>query len=81
MNKDEIFEELKNILKNEIQINVQIIPDTALLANKILDSMDFMNYITMIEQKYNISISDDDIAKFQLGIMQNMVDYLSGRIS
>ena len=76
MTKTEIFEILTTILKNDIQIQKEIEFSTALLGPQILDSLDFMNYVTIIEEKFEISISDDDISNFKLGIIENMINYI-----
>ena len=77
MDKNEIFSELKNILVNDVQVNFDITPDTALLAGAMMDSMDFMSYVTFVEEKFNLKISDEDITNQKLGIMKNMTDYIS----
>lgn len=80
MTKNEIFEGLKEILQNEIKIQIPLTMETALLGSQVLDSLDFMNYITIIEERFSISISDDDISNFKLGIIENMVDYLIEKV-
>lgn len=76
MDKETIFETLKGILQKDINLQIPIALDTALIGGQILDSLDFMNYITIVEETYSITISDDDISKYKLGILQNMVDYV-----
>lgn len=76
MNENEIFEVLKSILKNDVGIDITIELDTALIGSGHLDSMDFMSYITYIEEKFNIKISDKDIENNKLGIIKNMVAFL-----
>lgn len=80
MDKNQIFEKLISILKI-IGATATIKQETALLAELILDSLDFMNYITKVEEQFFIKISDSDIQNFQLGIMKNMVSYLSERMN
>lgn len=77
MEKKQIFEKLKNILTTEINVKIDITEETALVGDKILDSLDFMNYITCIEQEYNIKISDEDILMHKLGVIKNMVEYIN----
>lgn len=79
MNKEIVFETLKNILQKEINLQVPIDYDTALIGSQLLDSLDFMNYITNVEKTYDLSISDDDISKFKLGIIENMIQYILER--
>lgn len=79
MTNDEIFTKLKEILQTEMSVTVPITEKTALLGEKILDSMDFINYITYIEERFGVKVSDDDIASQKLGILENMVKYLAGK--
>jgi len=76
MNRTEILSKLKEIVEKQLEKTVDITEDTALLGEKILDSMEFMSYLTTVEETFDISISDDDIATYQLGIIGNMVEYL-----
>ena len=77
MEKPEILSKIQQILKEQLNVQIEITEDTALLNESLLDSLEFMNYITMVEEVFGVSISDDDIATYQLGIIKNMVDYLS----
>jgi len=81
MDKKKVFEELVNILKSDIGLTIDIEIGTALLAGGILDSMDFMSYVTNVEEKFSIKISDEDISKYKLGIISNMIDYILTKIS
>jgi len=76
MERVEILNKLQQILK-ELKIQTEITEETALVNENIVDSMEFMNYIIIIEEMFDVSISDDDIAAQQLGIVKNMIDYLS----
>jgi len=76
MKKTKILLTLKEIVKKQFDKTSEITEETALIKEKILDSLEFMNYLTSVEEEFDISISDDDIVKYQLGIVKNMVDYL-----
>jgi len=58
------------------KIKIEITPETALIRQKVLDSLDFINYITIVEIEFGIKTSDEDIQKHQLGIIGNVVKYL-----
>lgn len=77
MNREEIFAELKAILAKQLVTEVEINEDTALVSEKLLDSLEFMNYITTVEEEFNVELSDDDIENKQLGVIKNMIDFLS----
>ena len=76
MNKNKVFKVLVSILFNEVGVKYAYQFNTALIKEKILDSLDFMNYITQIELLYEIKIPDTDIFQYQLGNMENMVNYI-----
>jgi acyl carrier protein len=79
MNDTAILENLKKILHEHTAIKVELTAKTALLGQQVLDSMDFMNYLVAIETEYGLTISDEDIAAHQLGIMGNMARYIGER--
>lgn len=76
MDNNEILAKLKRILTEQLSVTVELNEKTALLGDKILDSMDFINYVTCIEEEFNTKISDDDISNLKLGIIENMIKYL-----
>ncbi len=75
MNRQEIFDKLVEILK-DIKDEVQVTEDTALIGEGILDSLELINYLTQIEENYDLSISLDQLAEQKLGIIKNMLDYI-----
>jgi len=81
MNEDILFNTLKDILQNDVQLQIDITKETALLSEQLIDSLDFMNYVTVIEEKFSISISDTDISTYKLGIIQNMIDFIISKTS
>ena len=79
MNRSEIIEKLIDILK-DIKDDVNISEETALIGEGILDSLELINYLTQIEETYDVSISLDQLAELQLGVVKNMIDYLATKI-
>jgi acyl carrier protein len=49
------------------KIKIEITLETALIRQKVLDSLDFINYITIVEIEFGIKISDEDIQKTTTG--------------
>ena len=80
MNKGDIFSKIKTIIYTVLETEIAITEESELLGDFILDSLEFMNFITKVEEEFDIQISDDDIEEFQLGIVQNMMDYLEKKI-
>jgi acyl carrier protein len=77
MSRKEIFLKLEEILKELLSAEVEITEETALVGEKILDSLEFMSYVTTVEEEFGVKLSDDDIENKQLGVMKNMIDFLS----
>jgi acyl carrier protein len=75
MNNIKIYEKIRTIV-NSINSGKEINENTALIADSILDSLEFMNYITKVEEEFNISISDQEIVGKSLGIVSNMVEFI-----
>lgn len=73
---DAIQAELTRILQETTSLRLPVTPDLALLSARALDSMDFMNYITVVEEQFNVTISDAEIAEHRLGVIRNMVEFL-----
>ena len=80
MEKQQILEKLIIIIKS-INTNAKINENTTLIGESILDSLEFMNYITKVEESFIISISDSEIVGKSLGKIGNMVNHISSKIS
>lgn len=80
MTTEDIFQKLVFILQNNTSIRGNILPDTALLAESRIDSMDFMNYLTVIEETFAITVDEDDVLNRKLGVVKNMVGYIAERV-
>jgi acyl carrier protein len=76
MGEKEILETIGEIVKS-INEKAKITEKTALLGDSILDSLEFMNYLTKIEESYKMKIKDSEVAEKSLGVVENMVKYLS----
>lgn len=79
MNNHQIFEKLDSIVKS-MRSDAAININTALIGESVLDSLEFMNYVTKIEEAFSLTISDSEITNRQLGIINNMVTYISSKI-
>lgn len=80
MEKGEIFEILKSII-GKINSNSKIEYSTALIGESVLDSLEFMNYLTKVEESFKVKISDSDVSSKSLGVVENMVNHISFKIS
>ena len=60
-----MFETLKTLLVKELQIDDSIItPDAELTADLGINSIELANLVMLCEEKFDITIEDDDIQKF-----------------
>ena len=61
-----MFEEVRNLLVEELGINEEdITPDSELVNDLGINSLDLADLIFQCESKYGIEISDEEITKFQ----------------
>lgn len=72
-----ISNELKNIIKNELQLNEQITLDDNTTANDVpgWDSLQHINIITSVENYFNIKFKGLEILRIKnLGDLQQLID-------
>ena len=79
MQENEIFEKIKSILIKDLSLKLQITREMALIRDLGMDSMDFATYIIKVEDIFHMKISNEDIENYQLGILNNMINYLKLR--
>ena len=70
-----MFEKVKGILVDELQLNPDDITMDAELVNDLgVNSLELADLIMVCEEKFNIEINDDDIRKFIT--VADICDYL-----
>lgn len=80
MTKEEIAAQLsKEVAKRFNLPESKITPDLDFTKDVDADSIDFVELVMELEDKYDIEISDDDAAK--LITFQSTVDYLYSHVS
>jgi len=73
------FEVIKKIIAEQLKVDESIITmDTHLMKDLEADSIDAVEIIILIEEKYGIEIPDDDAEKFQR--VGDLVRYVEGRV-
>ena len=73
-----MFETLKNILVEELQLDPEEITPEAELANDLgINSIELADLIMLCEYKFEIEIEDDDIHKFVT--INDVVKYLEAQ--
>lgn len=75
-----MFEEFKQILVEKLEIDGDLIKPESNLVNDLgINSIELADLIFVFEDKYNIEIDDDDIQRFLT--VQDVVDYLENIIN
>lgn len=60
-----MFEKVKNMLVNDLQVNPDDIKPEAELINDLgINSLELADLILLCEERYGIEVKDDDIHKF-----------------
>lgn len=60
-----MFEKVKNMLANDLQVNPDDIKPEAELVNDLgINSLELADLILLCEERYGIEVKDDDIHKF-----------------
>lgn len=73
------FEIIKKIIAEQLKVDEsEITLETHLMKDLEADSIDAVEIIILIEEKYGIEIPDEDAEKFQL--VGDLVRYVEGRI-
>lgn len=75
MDNQQILEKLVSIVKS-IKPEALVTEYSALSGASVLDSLEFMNYITKVEESFSLNISDTEISILQLGIIKNMINFI-----
>ena len=71
-----MFETVKNLLVEELQVNADDITlEAELIADLGINSLELADLVMSCEEKFNIEIKDDDIHKFIT--VGDIVNYLS----
>lgn len=71
---------LSIIIENEIKIDIKNLDHSELLSEQGLDSLDITSILFSIEEKYDIKISEEDIAETKLSSVNNIVFYINNTI-
>ncbi len=60
-----MFEKVKNMLVNDLQVNPDDITLEAELINNLgINSLELADLVLLCEERYGIEVKDDDISKF-----------------
>lgn len=63
--EEEIFENLKKMISEQFGVEEELIKkDSSLMDDLAADSLDIVEFIMNIEEKYEIKIPDEDVESF-----------------
>ncbi len=79
MNENEIFQQLKKLIVELLEVDEsEVIPEASLADDFNADSLDIIELITAVEDTFKIEIPDDDVEK--IGTVQEAVEYIEARM-
>ena len=74
-----MFEELKKILVDELQVKEELVTPEAEFINDIkLNSLEIADFIVICEEKYGMEVDERDI--HSILTVQDLCDYISERL-
>ena len=77
--KDDIFQWLQERLKSDFQLSVEDLQPTAHLMDDLdLDSIDAVDLSIRVEEKYDLSLSQEDLKSMQT--IRDVVDLIHERL-
>ena len=75
MNKEEIFEELKKIIVEQLGVNEEnITMQASFIDNVSADSLDIVELVMNIEEKFDLEIPDSEAEK--IATVEDVVEYI-----
>lgn len=75
MEKEEIFEEVKNVIVDQLGVSGDIVtPEASFLDDLGADSLDIVSFMYRFEEVFGIEIPDEDAEKILT--VQDIVDYI-----
>ncbi|TET55568.1 MAG: acyl carrier protein [Dehalococcoidia bacterium] len=79
MNENEIFDRLKKLIVELLEVDESEVVREASLADDFnADSLDIIELITAVEDAFKIEIPDDDVEKMRT--VQDALDYIEAKL-
>ena len=79
MNQQEIFEKVKEIVKEQLEVEEEKITPAAQFNNDLgADSLDTVELVMALEEEFDTEIPDEDAEKILT--VQDAVDYISNKL-
>ena len=79
MSENEIFEQLKNLIVEMLEVDEsEVVLEASFAEDFNADSLDFIELITAVEDTFKIEIPDEDAEKLQT--VQGAIDYIEAKL-
>jgi acyl carrier protein len=79
MSENEIFEQLKKLIVELLEVDEsKVVPEASFADDFSADSLDFIEFITAVEDTFKIEIPDEDAENLQT--VQDAIDYIESKI-
>jgi len=76
MSRSELFEQLTDIVKEHFAEYENLDDSTDLVKDLNADSLDFVDFVMEVEEKFQVSISDEESEKLlTLGAIVDFIEY------
>ncbi len=80
MTEKEILDKLMKIIRDDIEIQDEININSSLLQEKVMDSMDWISFLTRVEEEFEMEIPPEEADGYAIAIIENMVKYIKEKI-
>lgn len=75
MNANEVYNQVKELVASELKVSAEEIkPESDFTKDLNADSLDVVEFIMALEEKFDIKIPDEETEKIKT--VQNVVDYI-----
>jgi len=79
MSENETFEQLKGLIVELLEVDEsKVVPEASFVDDFNVDSLDFIELITAVEDNFKIEIPDEDAENLQT--VQDAIDYIEAKI-
>ena len=79
MSENETFEQLKGLIVELLEVDEsKVVPEASFVDDFNVDSLDFIELITAVEDNFKIEIPDEDAENLQT--VQDAIDYIETKI-
>ncbi|MEB3828997.1 acyl carrier protein [Phormidium sp. CCY1219] len=80
MSQDEIFEKVKNIVSDQLEVEAEQVKPEASFADDLgADSLDTVELVMALEEEFDIEIPDE--AAENITTVQQAVDYINSQVA